>query len=136
MAESPEEQLSHVQMLKAAVHYTVGCLCQEVSADKEMQFSKQAMAAISEITFRQCETFAKDLEMFARHAKRTTINIEDVKLLSRRSRSLYAHICQCGDDIASTCLEQKELKKRKKGASTGEGRKSSDGPDTEDQAVD
>uniref|UniRef100_A0A803TLQ4 Centromere protein S n=1 Tax=Anolis carolinensis TaxID=28377 RepID=A0A803TLQ4_ANOCA len=76
------------QRLRAAVHYTVGCLCEEVSKDKETQFSKQAIACISEITFRQCEMFAKDLEMFARHAKRTTVNVEDVKLLARRSNSL------------------------------------------------
>lgn len=45
-----------LQRLKAAVHYTVGCLCQEVEEDKDVQFSKQSIAAISEITFRQCGT--------------------------------------------------------------------------------
>ncbi|EHH14312.1 hypothetical protein EGK_00214 [Macaca mulatta] len=89
-AETEEQQrFSYQQRLKAAVHYTVGCLCEEVALDKEMQFSKQTIAAISELTFRQCENFAKDLEMFARHAKRTTINTEDVKLLARRSNSLH-----------------------------------------------
>lgn len=43
-----------LQRLKAAVHYTVGCLCEEVASDKEVQFSKQTIAAISEVTFRQC----------------------------------------------------------------------------------
>lgn len=42
------------QRLKAAVHYTVGCLCEEVALDKQVQFSKQTIAAISEVTFRQC----------------------------------------------------------------------------------
>uniref|UniRef100_A0A0P6J570 Centromere protein S n=1 Tax=Heterocephalus glaber TaxID=10181 RepID=A0A0P6J570_HETGA len=84
-----QERFSYQQRLKAAVHYTVGCLCQEVEADKEVQFSKQTIAAISEMTFQQCENFARDLEMFARHAKRSTINTEDVKLLARRSNSLH-----------------------------------------------
>ncbi|XP_070466965.1 centromere protein S isoform X1 [Equus przewalskii] len=84
-----QQRFSYRQRLKAAVHYTVGCLCEEVALDKETQFSKQAIAAISEVTFRQCENFAKDLEMFARHAKRSTINTEDVKLLARRSNSLH-----------------------------------------------
>lgn len=44
------------QRLKAAVHYTVGCLCQDVAENKEVQFSKQTIAAIAEITFRQCGT--------------------------------------------------------------------------------
>lgn len=42
------------QRLRAAVHYTVACLCEEVAEDKEIPFTKQAVAAISEITFRQC----------------------------------------------------------------------------------
>ncbi|XP_004411190.1 PREDICTED: centromere protein S [Odobenus rosmarus divergens] len=84
-----QQQFSYRQRLKAAVHYTVGCLCEEVASDRGMPFSKQTIAAVSELTFRQCETFAKDLEMFARHAKRSTINTEDVKLLARRSNSLH-----------------------------------------------
>ncbi|KAM8790136.1 centromere protein S-like isoform 1-T1 [Rhynchonycteris naso] len=83
-----QERFSYEQRLKAAVHYTVGCLCEEVALDQGVQFSRQTIAAISEVTFRQCENFAKDLEMFARHAKRSTINTEDVKLLARRSNSL------------------------------------------------
>ncbi|NXG20325.1 CENPS protein, partial [Grallaria varia] len=108
------------QRLKAAVHYTAGCLCQAVEEDKEMQFSKQTIAAIAEITFRQCEIFAKDLEMFARHAKRSTINTEDVKLLARRSSSLLKYITQKSEELASSNMEQKEKKKKKSSATKGE----------------
>ncbi|KAJ7306363.1 hypothetical protein JRQ81_009707 [Phrynocephalus forsythii] len=87
-----EEALSDTERLRAAFHYTVACLCEDVAEDKERQFSKQAIAAISETTFRQCEIFAKDLELFARHAKRSTINVEDVKLLARRSNSLRLQV--------------------------------------------
>uniref|UniRef100_A0A668VQE0 Centromere protein S n=1 Tax=Oreochromis aureus TaxID=47969 RepID=A0A668VQE0_OREAU len=40
--------------LKAAVHYTVGRLCQKIGEDHRRQFSRQAIAAIAETTFRQC----------------------------------------------------------------------------------
>ncbi|XP_038602470.1 centromere protein S-like [Tachyglossus aculeatus] len=119
-----ERRFSQSQRLKAAVHYTVGCLCQEVAEDKGMHFSKQAVAAISEITFRQCEIFAKDLEMFARHAKRSTVNTEDVKLLARRSNSLLNYITKKSEELALNNLEQKEKKKKK----PGKGRKTSGGP--------
>ncbi|TRZ19451.1 hypothetical protein HGM15179_007654 [Zosterops borbonicus] len=109
-----------IQRLKAAVHYTVGCLCQEVAEDKGVQFSKQSIAAIAEITFRQCEIFAKDLEMFARHAKRTTVTTEDVKLLARRSNSLLKYITQKSEELASSNMEQKEKKKKKSSAAKGE----------------
>uniref|UniRef100_A0A8B9MRM5 Centromere protein S n=1 Tax=Accipiter nisus TaxID=211598 RepID=A0A8B9MRM5_9AVES len=107
------------QRLKAAVHYTVGCLCQEVAENKEVQFSKQTIAAIAEITFRQCENFAKDLEMFARHAKRSTVTTEDVKLLARRSNSLLKYITQKSDELISSNMEQKEKKKKKSSAAKG-----------------
>ncbi|XP_003927956.2 centromere protein S [Saimiri boliviensis] len=113
-AEAEEQQrFSYQQRLKAAVHYTVGCLCEEVALDKEMQFSRQTIAAISELTFRQCENFAKDLEMFARHARRTTINTEDVKLLARRSNSLLKYITDKSEEIAQINLERKSRKKKK-----------------------
>ncbi|XP_016818966.1 centromere protein S isoform X1 [Cricetulus griseus] len=124
-AEAEEQQrFSHRQRLKAAVHYTVGCLCQEVALDKQVQFSKQTIAAISEVTFRQCENFAKDLEMFARHsgdcfcplrrhAKRSTVTTEDVKLLARRSNSLLKYITEKNEEIAQLNLERKAKKKRK-----------------------
>ncbi|XP_005353763.1 centromere protein S [Microtus ochrogaster] len=108
-----ERQFSHRQRLKAAVHYTVSSLCNEVALDKQVQFNKQTVAAIAEVTFRQCENFAKDLEMFARHAKRSTVTTEDVKLLARRSNSLLKYITEKNEEIAQLNLERKAKRKRK-----------------------
>ncbi|NXT52951.1 CENPS protein, partial [Pluvianellus socialis] len=103
------------QRLKAAVHYTVGCLCQDVAEDKDVQFSKQTIAAISEITFRQCGYFL----ILCRHAKRSTVTTEDVKLLARRSSSLLKYITQKSEEIVSSNMEQKEKKKKKSSADKG-----------------
>ncbi|XP_067826477.1 centromere protein S [Heptranchias perlo] len=118
-----EEQSAYTQRLRAAVHYTVGCLCQETGEDKQIEFSKQTIAAIAETTFRQCENFAKDLELFAKHGKRTTVNTDDVKLLARRSKALLNFITEKCNDLASSNAEQKE----KKTVTTGKGKKKSDG---------
>ncbi|NXJ48459.1 CENPS protein, partial [Spizaetus tyrannus] len=106
------------QRLKAAVHYTVGCLCQDVAENKEVQFSKQTIAAISEITFRQCGTEGYFL-ILRRHAKRSTVTTEDVKLLARRSNSLLKYITQKSDELTSSNMEQKEKKKKKSSAAKG-----------------
>lgn len=119
--------------LRAAVHYTTGCLCQDVAEDKGVLFSKQTVAAISEITFRQCENFARDLEMFARHAKRSTITSEDVKLLARRSNSLLKYITQKSDELASSNMEQKEKKKKKSSAAKGRKTEENETPVTESE---
>ncbi|NWY42699.1 CENPS protein, partial [Sylvia atricapilla] len=116
------------QRLKAAVHYTVGCLCREVEEDKDVQFSKQSIAAIAEITFRQCGTAGLPGECFlvlCRHAKRTTVTTEDVKLLARRSNSLLKYITQKSEELASSNTEKK---KKKSSAAKGER--------TEDQEAD
>ncbi|NXG84792.1 CENPS protein, partial [Stercorarius parasiticus] len=113
------------QRLKAAVHYTVGCLCQDVAEDKDVQFSKQTIAAISEITFRQCGTevciLSEYFLILFRHAKRSTVTTEDVKLLARRSNSLLKYITQKSEEITSSNMEQKE-KKKKKSSAAREGR--------------
>ncbi|NXF31074.1 CENPS protein, partial [Nyctibius bracteatus] len=108
------------QRLKAAVHYTVGCLCQDVAEDKDLQFSKQTIAAISEITFRQCGTEVCYFLILCRHAKRSTVTTEDVKFLARRSNSLLKYITQKSEELASSNMEQKEKKKK---SSAAKGRK-------------
>ncbi|XP_023143198.1 centromere protein S isoform X2 [Amphiprion ocellaris] len=97
------------QRLKAAVHYTVGRLCQKIGEDHRREFSRQVIAAIAETTFRQCDVFAKDLEAFARHAKRSTVNAEDVKLVARRSTALSIYIQNKSEELTQ---EQRDLKKK------------------------
>ncbi|XP_061545065.1 centromere protein S isoform X1 [Phycodurus eques] len=87
MSESEDETR---QRLKAAVHYTVGRMCHKLGEEHRREFSRQVVAAIAETAFRQCDIFAKDLEAFAKHAKRCTVSAEDVKLLARRSTALVS----------------------------------------------
>ncbi|XP_063070835.1 centromere protein S [Engraulis encrasicolus] len=100
------------QRLKAAVHFTTGQICQRIADDGGMKFSKQTIAAIAETAFRQCDIFAKDAEWFARHAKRSTVNVEDIKLLSRRSTALYTHMQQRSEELASAQQERKDKRKK------------------------
>ncbi|TDH13900.1 hypothetical protein EPR50_G00038170 [Perca flavescens] len=100
------------QRLKAAVHYTVGRLCQRMGEDHRREFSRQVIAAIAETAFRQCDVFAKDLEAFARHAKRSTVSSEDVKLVARRSTALSIYIQNKSEELNQ---EQRDLKKKNAG---------------------
>ncbi|XP_029358275.1 centromere protein S [Echeneis naucrates] len=100
------------QRLKAAVHFTVGRLCQKVAEEHHRGFSRQVIAALTETTFRQCDIFAKDLEAFARHAKRSTVTAEDVKLVARRSTALFIYIQNKCDELNQ---EQNDSKKKSTG---------------------
>lgn len=91
------------------MHYTVGCLCEEVALGRD---------AVQQ-TY-HCSNFGanfstvQDLEMCARHAKRTTINTEDVKLLARRSNSLLKYITDKSEELAQINLERKAQKTKKR----------------------
>ncbi|XP_008317797.1 centromere protein S [Cynoglossus semilaevis] len=95
--------------LKAAVHFTVGRLCQKVGEEHHRPFSRQIIAALAETTFRQCDIFARDLEAFARHAKRSTVTADDVKLIARRSTALFVYIQNKSEELNQ---EQKDAKKK------------------------
>ncbi|XP_062400606.1 centromere protein S isoform X2 [Sardina pilchardus] len=107
-----DDTLAQNQRLKAAIHFTSGQICQTIAADCGSEFSRQTIAAIAETTYRQCDIFAKDLEAFARHAKRNTINVDDVKLVSRRSTALSTYVQQKSEELASAHQEQKEKRKK------------------------
>uniref|UniRef100_A0A8C5HM91 Centromere protein S n=1 Tax=Gouania willdenowi TaxID=441366 RepID=A0A8C5HM91_GOUWI len=96
--------------LKAALHYTVSCMCQRVAEQHQREFNRQLVAAITETAYRQCDIFAKDLEAFARHGKRSTVSTEDVKLLARRSTALVSFV-HIQNKLEVLTQEQKDKKK-------------------------
>ncbi|XP_062517913.1 centromere protein S-like [Corticium candelabrum] len=112
------EDLEYRQRLKAAVHYTVGKICEEVTlsgfAASGTKFSRQYIAMLSETTFKQCETLATDLESFAKHARRSTVNSEDVKLSARRNESLRQHIESMADERARAHESERAARRGKK----------------------
>ncbi|XP_071848318.1 centromere protein S-like [Apostichopus japonicus] len=112
--EGASVDLEVEQRLKAAVHYTVGKICNNLEEELEITFSKHVIAVISEATFKQTDCFAKDLENFCQHAKRKAINADDVKLLARRSGSLAKHISKVHKRLKENDETQKKKKSNKK----------------------
>ncbi|XP_034022209.1 centromere protein S [Thalassophryne amazonica] len=110
------------QRLKAAVHYTVGRLCQRAGEDHRKDFTRQLIAAITETTWRQCDIFAKDLEAFARHAKRTIVSPDDVKLVARRSNALFTFIQKKSEELNQEQDLKKKSTAKKKNRDTEESR--------------
>lgn len=113
MGDSDYEEQAYIQRLKAAVHYTVGQVCDQSAAETDVTFSRQVVATLSEATFKQIGTFAQDLELFAQHAKRTTITADDVKLLARKSSQLAIHIKDLSDQQVASTEAEKEKRKAK-----------------------
>ncbi|XP_042893747.1 centromere protein S-like [Penaeus japonicus] len=112
-AEDDATELNRSQALKAAIHFTVGRTCEEIGAELGLSFTKQVIATLSEITSRQLQTYALDLEAFAKHARRSTISCDDVKLLVRRNSQLADHMKEMADNLEEAG-GKKERKKRGK----------------------
>ncbi|OWF53187.1 centromere protein S-like [Mizuhopecten yessoensis] len=104
------DNLQHRQRLKASVHHTVVRICSELQDDdSKVPINNSVMAAIAETTWRYVQDVTQDLEMFAKHAKRTTVNADDVKLLLRKCPKLLEHI----SGIHQTHTESKVKQKKK-----------------------
>ncbi|TNY21820.1 kinetochore component CENP-S-domain-containing protein [Rhodotorula diobovata] len=99
-----DEALSK-QSLKAAVWYTVTKIAQEEELSLPFAASEHFVATLAEVVFQQALSLGKDLERFAKHAGRLTINADDVKLASRRNEPLYELLTTAAQQHGLTLAE-------------------------------
>lgn len=85
--EDSDELTEHQQKLKAALHFAVGKISEEATPSG-LYFSRPTLACVNEALWAAADVWSRDLEAFAKHAKRAAINVDDVRLLMRRNTSL------------------------------------------------
>ncbi|KXN66422.1 hypothetical protein CONCODRAFT_11748 [Conidiobolus coronatus NRRL 28638] len=78
----------HLDQLKASIWLSVGKICDEEGKSNNFTTSTNFKTVLSQLVTEQLETFVKDLEMFSKHAKRSVINNDDIKLCLRRNPDL------------------------------------------------
>ncbi|VFQ96751.1 unnamed protein product [Cuscuta campestris] len=78
----------------------------------DMEISKTIVACISNLAFKFAEQLAKDLELFAQHGGRKSVNMEDVILSTHRNEHLAATLRSFRDDLKAK--EPQTERKRKK----------------------
>ncbi|CAH9104767.1 unnamed protein product [Cuscuta europaea] len=78
-----------------------------------MEISQPIVACIADIAFKYTEQLAKDLELFAQHAGRKSVNMEDVILSTHRNKHLAATLRSFRDDLKAK-EPQTERKSRKR----------------------
>lgn len=76
------------EKLKAALWYAIGQEVDSVALAQNINATPHFIGGLSEMCYAQIENVAHDLEAFAKHAGRTTINSKDVVLLGRRNEGL------------------------------------------------
>ncbi|XP_033757576.1 centromere protein S-like isoform X2 [Pecten maximus] len=117
--ENEFEDLQHKQRLKASIHHTVVRICTELVEEDEsgISMNNSVKAAIAETTWRYIQDITQDLEMFAKHAKRSTVNADDVKLLLRKCPKLLEHISSIHQTNTESRVKQKKKSVTKKKSS-------------------
>ena len=86
--EAQPQQEKRLERLRAAVGLTTHDICTEVGTQREVQFSPEVVAILSELTMDKISRVGEDLEAFAQHGKRCAITGDDVKLLTREVTAL------------------------------------------------
>ncbi|CAK7336827.1 unnamed protein product [Dovyalis caffra] len=77
-----------------------------------MEISEPIMACIADLAFNYTEQLAKELELFAQHAGRKSVNMEDVILSAHRNEHLTALLRSFCNDLKAK-EPQSERKRRK-----------------------
>ncbi|TGZ80780.1 hypothetical protein EX30DRAFT_395952 [Ascodesmis nigricans] len=92
-SNSPDPE-AYQERLKSTLWSKLGPLIDHETAAKlpDVNTSPQFIGALTEMVWVQLESVVGDLEAFAGHANRTTINTDDVLLLTRRNEGLESLI--------------------------------------------
>ncbi|GFR60154.1 centromere protein S [Elysia marginata] len=121
MANADLDQLEKEQQLKAGMYFTMKQISREVQEEMEVSISPQVLATLSESLAQQVQCYAVDLENFAKHAKRTNISVEDVRLLGRRNPGLLQHLNSLIEEQAAQKETTKKPRAKSKAASKCQG---------------
>ncbi|KAK9718789.1 hypothetical protein K7432_005263 [Basidiobolus ranarum] len=112
MSDIDSEIFAQEQRLKAAIWFSVNQICKEEESSLGISITPQFIAALTEMVYKEAETVGTDLEHFAKHAKRSVISPDDVKLCARRNDSLYELLGDSAERIGDKSA--KAVRKRKK----------------------
>jgi len=88
-----------IQKLKAAIGLTVYDICSELESDLGVKYTPEAVAAIASLTEKKIERSADYLEAYAKHAKRSNITADDVKLLTRGNKNLNNYLAKLQKEV-------------------------------------
>jgi len=80
-----------------------------------MEVSSRVMSALKDLTFKSAERLAIDAELFAQHAGRKSVVVDDVLLVARRNEDVLASLRLVAQGFAKS-KEKGPEKKRKKAA--------------------
>ncbi|XP_062170261.1 protein MHF1 homolog [Alnus glutinosa] len=110
--EREEEDDSVSEVLRDRFRLSTISIAEAQAKRNGMEISEPIVACIADLAFRYTEQLAKDLELFAQHAGRKSVNMEDVILSAHRNEHLATSLRSFCDDLKAK--EPQSERKRKK----------------------
>lgn len=102
MANVQDDDDTKNEKLKAALWYAVGKTVDSISLKQDLTATPHFIGGLSEMVWAQIDNVARDLEAFAKHSGRSTINCKDVLLLGRRNEGLEEILRSQANSIRET----------------------------------
>ncbi|EON64767.1 hypothetical protein W97_04000 [Coniosporium apollinis CBS 100218] len=127
MALPDDDAAQREEQLKSALWYSLGQYIDDECLRQNWNVTPQFIGALTEMVFAQIATTAKDLETFAAHAGRTTINTSDVLLLARRNDGL--------ESVLKTFVDEHRAANGTSGGGAGAPRARAAAPSTRGKSV-
>ncbi|OAY30615.1 protein MHF1 homolog [Manihot esculenta] len=107
-----EDEDSESELLRDRFRLSTISIAETEAKKNGMDISEPIIACIADLAFKYAEQLAKDLELFAQHAGRKSVNMEDVILSAHRNEHLAASLRSFSNDLKAK--EPPSEKKRKK----------------------
>ncbi len=77
-----------VKKLRELLQYNIARICEAEESALDLKISRRCGSVLADIAFDHTKLMASDLEMFSKHARRATVNAEDVMLCVRKNPSV------------------------------------------------
>ncbi|XP_022994496.1 protein MHF1 homolog [Cucurbita pepo subsp. pepo] len=112
METGMEEDDSTAELLRDRFRLSAISIAEAEAKRSGMEISVPVMTCVAELAFKYTKQLAKDLELFAHHGGRKSVNTEDVILSAHRNEHLAASLSSFCHELKTK--EPQSERKRKK----------------------
>ncbi|MED6197382.1 hypothetical protein PIB30_055941 [Stylosanthes scabra] len=110
--EQLQEHDSEAKILRDRFGLSAISIAESEASKSGMEISKVVVSCITDSAFKFTEGLAKDLQLFAQHANRKCVNMEDVILSAHRNEHMSRYLRTFSNDLKAKDPPSKRKRKK------------------------